>query len=196
MAQENTGIIILAAGNSSRLGQPKQLLDYQGRTLLRHTVEQALAVSSRVIVVTGSENSIIDQETGSAATIRNENWQEGMASSIHKGLNEMLLKYSETENILITVCDQPHIDASVFSELIEKRQLSGKKIIASCYSGTLGTPVLFSRSYFSDLLKLNGHEGAKKLLIKYKDEVGQVMFEKGSVDIDTPEDYQQLINNQ
>ncbi len=196
MAQENTGIIILAAGNSSRLGQPKQLLDYQGKTLLRHTVEQALAVSSRVMVVTGSKNSIIDQETGPAAAIYNENWQEGMASSIHKGLNEMLLKYPETENILITVCDQPHIDASVFSELIGKRQSSGKKIIASCYSGTLGTPVLFSRSYFSDLLKLNGHEGAKKLLIKYKDEVGQVIFEKGSVDIDTPEDYQKLINNQ
>lgn len=196
MAQENTGIIILAAGNSSRLGQPKQLLDYQGRTLLRHTVEQALAVSSRVIVVTGFENSGINKQTGAAGTVQNENWQEGMASSIHKGLNEMLSKYPETGDCLITVCDQPHIDASVFSELIEERQSSGKGIIASCYSGTLGTPVLFSRSYFSDLLKLNGHEGAKKLLIKYKDEVGQVMFEKGSVDIDTPEDYQQLINNQ
>ncbi|WP_027386138.1 nucleotidyltransferase family protein [Chryseobacterium gregarium] len=196
MTQENTGIIILAAGNSSRLGQPKQLLDYQGKTLLGHTVEQALAVSSKVIVVTGNENSGIEKETGSAGTIQNEKWQEGMASSIHKGLNEMLLAYPETQNILITVCDQPNINASVFSELIEKRQSSAKGIIASHYSGTLGTPVLFSRSYFSDLFQLNGHEGAKKLLIKYRDDVGQVMFEKGSVDIDTPEDYQKLINNQ
>lgn len=196
MTKENTGIIILAAGNSSRLGQPKQLLDYQGKTLLCHTVEQALAVSSRVIVVTGSENSGIKKETGSALTVQNENWQEGMASSIHKGLNEMLVTYPETENILITVCDQPHIDASVFSELIEKRHSSGKGIMASHYSGTLGTPVLFSRSYFNDLLQLSGQEGAKKLLVKYRDDVGQVMFEKGSVDIDTPEDYQKLINNQ
>ncbi len=196
MTKENTGIIILAAGNSSRLGQPKQLLDYQGKTLLRHTVEQALAVSSRVIVITGSENSGIEQETGSALTVQNESWQEGMASSIHKGLNEMLVTYPETENILITVCDQPHIDASVFSELIEKKQSSGKGIMASHYSGTLGTPVLFSRSYFNDLLQLSGQEGAKKLLVKYRDDVGQVMFEKGSVDIDTPEDYQKLINNQ
>ncbi|KQM38758.1 NTP transferase domain-containing protein [Chryseobacterium sp. Leaf201] len=196
MTKENTGIIILAAGNSSRLGQPKQLLDYQGKTLLRHTVEKALAVSSRVIVITGSENSGIEKETGSALTVQNENWQEGMASSIHKGLNEMLVIYPETENILITVCDQPHINASVFSELIEKRHSSGKGIMASHYSGTLGTPVLFSRSYFNDLLQLSGQEGAKKLLVKYRDDVGQVMFEKGSVDIDTLEDYQKLINNQ
>jgi len=196
MTKENTGIIILAAGNSSRLGQPKQLLDYQGKTLLRHTVEQALAVSSRVIVVTGSENSGIEKETGSAGTVQNKNWQEGMASSIHKGLNEMLSTYPETENILITVCDQPHIDASVLSELIEKKQSSGKGIMASHYSGTLGTPVLFSRSYFNDLLQLSGQEGAKKLLVKYRDDVGQVMFEKGSVDIDTTEDYQKLIKNQ
>ncbi len=196
MTQENTGIIILAAGNSSRLGQPKQLLDYQGKTLLGHTVEQALAVSSRVMVVTGNENSGIEKETGSAGTVQNENWQDGMSSSIHKGLNEMLLEYPETQNILITVCDQPYINASVFSELIEKRQSSAKGIIASHYSGTLGTPVLFSCSYFNDLLQLNGHEGAKKLLIKYRDDVGQVRFEKGSVDIDTPEDYQKLINNQ
>lgn len=196
MTQENIGIVILAAGNSSRLGQPKQLLDYQGKTLLGHTVEQALAVNSKVIVVTGSENPGIEKETGSAGTVQNENWQEGMASSIHKGLNEMLLKYPEAQNVLITVCDQPHINASVFSELIEERQSSAKGIIASCYSGTLGTPVLFSRSYFNDLLQLKGHEGAKKLLIKYRDDVGQVIFEKGSVDIDTPEDYQKLINNQ
>jgi len=196
MTKENTGIIILAAGNSSRLGQPKQLLDYQGKTLLRHTVEQALAVSSRVIVITGSENSGIEKETGSALTVQNENWQEGMASSIHKGLNEMMVTYPETENILITVCDQPHIDASVLSELIKKSYSSGKGIMASHYSGTLGTPVLFSRSYFNDLLQLSGQEGAKKLLVKYRDDVGQVIFEKGSVDIDTPEDYQKLINNQ
>ncbi len=194
--EDKTGIIILAAGSSSRLGQTKQLLSYNGKTLLRHTVEEALNVTSRIIVVTGSENKEIEKEAGTVITVRNKEWQEGMASSIRKGLQEIQQCYPETEQYIFTVCDQPYISASVFLELIRKKGTSGKSMVASSYSGALGTPVLFSKDYADRLYGLSGQEGARKLIGKHPEEVASIVFEKGAVDIDTMEDYKKLISKE
>lgn len=194
MKGKKTGIIILAAGSSSRLGQPKQLLSYHGKTLLRHTIEEALAVTASIIVVTGKENREIEREAVTVAQARNADWEEGMASSIRTGLQAMQKRYPETEQYIFTVCDQPHISASVFLELIRKKEMSGKGIIASSYSGTLGTPVLFSSMYAGRLSGLSGQEGARKLILRYLEDTEAVIFEKGSVDIDTMEEYKKLIS--
>lgn len=190
-----TGVLILAAGNSSRLGQPKQLLQFKGKSLLYHVVSQALEITPAVVVVTGSKNDIIEKEIHGLKVPATENpyWQDGMGSSISSGLKRLLDNFPTIETVIISVCDQPFIEASVFSELISKQADSQKNIVASAYSKTLGTPVLFTKRYFPELIALSGNEGAKRLLDKFYDDVAQINFEKGAIDIDTIEDYEQLI---
>jgi len=197
--EQTTGIIILAAGSSSRLGQPKQLLQFNGYTLLRNTIIQAkLVPHNLVVVVTGAHKDIIDKELAytSAKVAFNKQWEVGMASSINVGLHKMLAINPEVETCIITVCDQPFVTAKVLNHLLEEHQKSGKGIVASAYAETLGTPVLFHRNYFEALLNLKGQEGAKKMLQLYKDDVAQIPFEKGAIDIDTADDYNNLINPQ
>lgn len=192
-----TGIIVLAAGSSSRLGQPKQLLEYNGYTLLRNTIIQAkLVPDSLVVVVTGAHKDLMDKELSytSAKIIHNKEWEEGMASSITMGLHKMLAICPAIKTCIFTVCDQPYITAQVFKDLIVAHSKTQKGITASGYLGTTGVPVLFSKKYFSALLNLKGQEGARKLLTQFNDDVAVVPFEKGAIDIDTIDDYNKLIN--
>lgn len=190
-----TGILILAAGNSSRLGEPKQLLNFNGKTLLRNVVDEAIKVTKSVIVVTGSNHSQISSEIEDfeVKIVENSNWNEGMGSSIQVGIAQFFYEFPEVQKIIISVCDQPFIEASVFLDLIQMQKISQKGIVASKYSGTLGTPVLFSKKYFDELSKLCGQEGAKKMIKKFKDDIAEMNFEKGAIDIDTQSDYQKLI---
>lgn len=190
-----TGILILAAGNSSRLGEPKQLLNFKGKSLLRHVAEESLKTTDSVVVVTGSAHSEISQEIVNLKVkiIDNVNWNEGMGSSIQIGFKELLNSFPTIENCIISVCDQPYIVAEIFSDLIQMQKDSQRGIVASKYADTLGTPVLFTKKYFEDLSNLSGKEGAKKLVQKFKDDTAEINFEKGEIDIDTQNDYQQLI---
>ena len=115
-----------------------------------------------------------------------------MASSIVKGLNELLRLNPNVEECILAVCDQPFVTSLVFENLIKEYHKTGKEITASAYSETLGTPVLFHKKYFDELLDLKGQEGAKKLIKKYQNDVVSIPFEKGSIDIDTEEDYNKL----
>ena len=190
-----TGILILAAGNSSRFGEPKQLLYFKGKSLLRNVAEESLKTTNSVVVVTGSKDPEISREIENLKVkiIENLNWSEGMGSSIQIGFKQLLDSFPTIENCIISVCDQPFIDNSVFIELIGMQKDSQKGIVASKYADTLGTPVLFTKKYFEKLSKLSGQEGAKKLLQKFKDDIAEISFEKGAIDIDTQNDYQQLI---
>ena len=190
-----TGILILAAGNSSRLGEPKQLLKFNGKTLLRNVVEEAVKVSESIIVVTGSNHSQISKEIENlkVAMVENINWNEGMGSSIKIGMIHLLKRIPEVQNIIVSVCDQPFIKASVFSDLIQIQKDSQKGIVASKYSDTLGTPVLFTKKYFKELSGLSGQEGSKKMVQKFKEDIAEMNFERGAIDIDTQSDYQKLI---
>jgi len=194
---EETGIIILAAGNSSRLGKPKQLLEYNGYTLLRNTIIQAkLVQDTTVIVVTGAYKKNIDEELAytAAKVVYNPEWEMGMGSSIAVGLQQLQLSNPQITTCIITVCDQPFLTAQIFKDLVSRHKITGKGIVASAYGETWGTPVLFSNNYFKELENLNGHEGAKKMVQLYKDDVATVAFKKGAIDIDTIEDYNNLIS--
>jgi len=190
-----TGILIVAAGNSSRLGEPKQLLKFKGKTLLQNVVEEAIKVSQSVVVVMGSGHSQISKEIENLEVkiVENIHWNEGMGSSIKIGLTQLLNEFPEVQNIIISVCDQPFIEASVFSDLIQMQKDSQKGIVASKYSDTLGTPVLFTKKYFEELSRLSGQEGAKKMIQKFKGDIAEINFEKGAIDIDTQTDYQKLM---
>ena len=195
--KQKTGIVILAAGNSSRLGQPKQLLEYKDSTLLNNTIKEAILVpDSTIIVVTGSNTEIIENDLNFAQikTCFNSEWESGIATSIAKGLKELLTLCPDCESCIFAVCDQPYLTSTVFMDLIQHYQNNEKGIIASTYSEILGTPVLFSEKYFDELLELEGHEGAKKIINRFIDDVIAVPFEKGNVDIDTIEDYDKLIS--
>ncbi|UWY27498.1 nucleotidyltransferase family protein [Flavobacterium sp. TR2] len=192
-----TGIVILAAGSSSRLNSPKQLLQYKESTLLKNTISEALKVkNSFLIVVTGANHDLIAKELNLPEILFsfNSEWEKGMSSSIAKGITEALLVNPDCEQCILAVCDQPFVTSAVFENLISESKKTGKEIAASGYSETLGTPVLFHKKYFPELLALKGKEGAKKLIKKYAEDVVAVPFEKGNIDIDTEEDYNQLIS--
>jgi molybdenum cofactor cytidylyltransferase len=192
-----TGIIILAAGGSSRLGRPKQLLDYKGKTLLQTVINEALETSCRpVITVLGANAKEIASQHDQVNFVINESWENGMASSIVAGLSTMIRNNSEIESIIIAVADQAFIKMINFNHLIEKQKETGKNIIASTYAGTVGTPALFKKDYFEALLSLTGAEGAKKILKQYPQDVETVVFERGEIDIDTETDYNNLISQQ
>ena len=188
-----TGIIILAAGSSSRLGKPKQNLVYKSQTLLQRAITTAAAsVCKPVIVVLGANEEVIKPtiENDTINIIHNPDWQEGMASSIRLGINALQKIEPKAGSVILTLCDQPFVDTALLDELVKKK--SAKGIVASGYNDTIGAPVLFDAVYFDELLLLKGQEGAKKLLLKYPDEVVTVPFPLGGIDVDTVEDYEKL----
>ncbi len=195
--ESGIGVLILAAGNSSRMGQPKQLLLYKNKTLLRHIAEVAIAaVNTPVAVISGAYTDLIQDELSSLPVyqLHNPFWQEGIASSIRMGVLYLTQHHPNLTGIILCVSDQPYIEPVLLESLINNSVAAPHKIIACSYDNTLGTPVLFSASYYDALITLKGAEGAKKLLRKYSDEVIPIPFLLGGIDIDTPEDYQRLMD--
>src|ERR1700753_1407492 len=189
-----TGLIILAAGSSSRLGQPKQNLVYKGKTLLQRAIETAVSsVCEPVVVVLGSNAGSIKSTiaTYPVLIIENNDWNEGMASSIRAGINKVLQLKPTADDIILMLCDQPFVDTYLINMLVAAKAKNG--ICASFYNDTIGPPVLFDVVYFDELLKLQGTDGAKKVMQKYPERVKEIPFAPGGVDIDTMEDYEKII---
>lgn len=191
----NTGVIILAAGASSRLGSPKQLLIYSGAPLLQHSIEVAQLSDARsVIVVLGANSDLINDEL-KASTVKiviNSQWKEGMASTIRYGLQTLLELNPETKAVIFMVADQPFVTAELLNSLMDVNRKEQRSIVASKYGTTFGTPVLFAKRFFPELMELTGDVGAKSLVRKYMSEAAFVFFPKGNIDIDTKEDYENL----
>lgn len=191
LAKSNVAIIILAAGASSRMGKPKQLLPYQGGSLLKHTIESAIAsVCKPVIVVLGANAQQIRSEVTqpSVQVVENPQWNLGMSTSIRSGI----LSLESVDAAIIAVCDQPFLSSEIINLLVEAYHSTEKPIIASQYAETLGVPALFSHIFFSELAALEETVGAKHLINRHLNEVFCVPFPLGAVDIDTPKDYEQL----
>ncbi|MCL1470797.1 nucleotidyltransferase family protein [Argonema antarcticum] len=190
-------ILILAAGSSTRMGTPKQLLPYREHTLLSHTVEVAItSVCHPIIVVLGAYAEQIRPEISQypIQIIENTRWNQGMSSSIQVGIQALDTVSEKPEAVVITLCDQPFISTQLVNQLVETYFSTEKPIIASEYAGTLGVPALFSSSFFPDLMNLKGAEGAKKVIKNYRNKVFSIPFVEGRVDIDTPEEYKHLQN--
>jgi molybdenum cofactor cytidylyltransferase len=189
-----TALVILAAGASNRLGQPKQNLLFKNQTLLQRAVETGLASACRpVIVVLGANADVIEPiNLVDAKVLYNYEWNEGMASSIRVAVNE-IIKDTTVTNIIIMLCDQPFVTAALINTMLQKQMETGKPIIACSYNNTMGVPALFNRPLFAELLLLKGHDGAKKILQTHQYDVITVPFEPGSIDIDTLEDYKRLL---
>ncbi|RYF96973.1 MAG: nucleotidyltransferase family protein [Chitinophagaceae bacterium] len=192
------GVVILAAGESSRMGEPKQLLPYSGTTLLQHTID--IAQSSRakpVIVVLGANAGIIQEEvkTDTAICVTNASWREGIASSIRCGVNHMVQANLPPDAVILMVADQPFVTSTLLNALADQYINHRHPVVASKYEETLGTPVLFDKQYWPQLLALKGDEGAKSLIYKNIDLAAFVSFPKGKIDVDTKEDFSNLMDS-
>lgn len=188
-------IVILAAGKSSRLGQPKQLLPFKGKSLLIHVVQIATQVSENVFVVIGSDKKKMEAEIKNEAVdiVFNDAWEEGMASSIRCGLSRVTGKIQNLSSVIFMVCDQPFVTTGLLQNLIQEKERSSKDIVASAYAEIAGTPVLFDKSVLPELMELQGDIGARKIIVKSKERVATIDFPLGKVDMDTAEDYRKLL---
>lgn len=189
-----TAIILLAAGSSSRLGRPKQLIEFQGKKLIQKAIEEAQkSKSDSLVVVLGWNPELIKSAFDSKQIpfVINENWEEGMASSMQTGLR-FLMEKEHPDQVILMLVDQPFVDADLLNRLILEKDKSGKGIVASSYSETFGVPAIFDRAYFDEMLSLQGSEGAKKVIMKNKADVFAVDFPLGTMDLDTEEDLERL----
>jgi len=184
-------IVILAAGPSSRMGQPKQLLLFNGYSLLEQAVITAKnSKADHVLVVLGSgaaENKKAIEHL-SVEIILHDRWAEGMGSSLKKGLTECVKKFPETKAILVMVCDQPRLTTNHLNELIDTYSKTKNVVVASRYASTVGVPAIVDHSLFGDILCVDNHQGAKSIILKHQANLMEIDFTGGEIDLDTPED--------
>ena len=192
------GIVILAAGASTRLGRPKQLLQYQGKTLLAHAMNEAVnSKVDAVVVILGKDAKLFKKEIDEkkVRVAINSSWEEGMASSVRLGLDTLFNDKPYIDAVIFMVCDQPHISSSILNELIKTQQKTTKQIVTCNYGDSLGPPALFHKKYFKELVKLSGDAGARKIVQRNMNDVATISFPEGKIDIDTEEDYEKLKNS-
>ncbi len=189
------GLIILAAGESARMGKPKQLLEFKGETLLRRIAKTATQSQVHSIVaVLGAKAQMLQKELDGfdLEIVHNKNWNTGMSSSIKAGLVKLLEKNEDLPAVVIAVCDQPFVSAGIIDNLLEKYRQTNALIVASRYAETLGVPALFDKRLFAEIKNLAKSGGAQSLIKKFRAESVSIDFPAGAFDIDTPEDYSDL----
>ena len=185
------GVVLLAAGASTRLGSPKQLLALDGKPLLVRAAEAALASPAwPVVVVLGAHAERIRPTLARLPVLVAENpaWTEGMAASIRAGVTTLQQFSRHLDGALLALCDQPAFSAATIERLLAARAESGRSIVAARYSGRLGAPALFLREHFPALAALTGEEGARALLHADPERVAAVDLPELAVDLDTPDD--------
>jgi molybdenum cofactor cytidylyltransferase len=188
--------IIVAAGESRRLGQPKQLALIAGEPLLQRAIRCAReACVSSVFVVLGAHREVIENsiDFGSAKIVMNNDWEEGLASSIRSGVKTVQCEAPTAEGMLLMTCDQPRVTADHLRRLIMMSYAqAAPTAIASTYGGTRGIPAVFPRQAIGDLLALRGDKGARALLARPPWPMISIPLAGGEVDIDLPEDLAQI----
>jgi len=192
---ERYGVLLLAAGESTRLGAPKQYLIYRGDSLLRNAVRTAVELrTAATVVVAGKDPAIMRAQLKDlpAEVFVNDGYAEGMASSIREGVRYFTERHPRVTHILILLCDQPYMDVPHLRNLIHRQQLTAASVTASHYADRKGAPALFERAVFPQLLNLTGDTGARHIIESLGNSVEVVPFPGGVIDIDTLESYQRL----
>jgi molybdenum cofactor cytidylyltransferase len=187
--------VILAAGGSSRMGQPKQLLKFRGTSLLRRAIETALAVpADQVIVVLGhaADQLMAECEATSATVVLNDQWQEGVSTSLRGGLATVS---SEARGVFIYPADMPLVTPEALRELAHRQQISGRPAAMTEAGGIRGVPVFITRSLFPALMIQEGDAGGAQYLRGHPEAVEAVHFDDPDLvrDVDRPEDYARLL---
>ena len=189
------GVVILAAGASTRMGTPKQLLEVEGRPLLVRAVEAALASAAwPVVVVLGAHAEKIRPVLARLPVLIAENpaWAEGMAASIRTGITTLSQFSRALDGALIALCDQPAFSADTIAQLVAAQRATGRTIAAARFNRRHAAPALFLREHFVTLATLTGEEGARALLNAEPSRIASVDLPALAVDLDTPADVSAL----
>lgn len=191
----NIPVILLAAGNSSRLGQPKQLLRWGKQTLIEHQIQSLLQTGEDIIVVLGASADLILPllQKYSVTVAINHAWESGMASSVVCGIEALQHHHPTADGVLVALVDQPLVPLSHYQAIISGFQRGKQQIIASTSKEDwLGVPALFDKCYFSELCNLRGEKGAKSLIQKYSGQIKTIECNEIIKDIDTLDAYLDL----
>jgi molybdenum cofactor cytidylyltransferase len=184
--------LVLAAGASSRLGAPKQLLTRDdGVPLVRHVVDAAHAAGcAPVVVAIGAESSrVADALLGAgAAILRVPDWGDGMGASLAAAARHVGRIAPDVAGVAVLACDQPALDASVIARLVDAWRAGDALVAASAYAGIRGIPAVFDASLRPRLEALVGDAGARALLRDGDVTVSEVPWPDGALDLDTPSD--------
>jgi molybdenum cofactor cytidylyltransferase len=184
--------VVLAAGASSRFGSPKQLVRFEGQSLLQRVIASATElVGPAVSVILGAHAAEIAATlpAGSASVLINRDWQQGIASSIRTGVAHLP---GACDGVLILLADQPLVAGERLGRLAATWRRNPRGIVASRYGAVTGVPAIFPRWCFSDLATLRGDEGARVLIRRYADHVARLAHPEAAIDIDYPEDLLEL----
>lgn len=191
MNTQRIPIVILAAGNSSRMGAIKQLLPWKETTLLENTIEQAIHSDVCSIFVTlGANAQHIEQKiNGENITIlKNEDWEKGLGQSIAFSIQQ--INSSNFDGVLLLLADQPAVNTAYINQILQTFTSSDQNIVATQYNNNIGVPVLFDSIHFPELQALTGTSGAKSILKAHPEEIYSITPQQPLIDIDTPEDYE------
>jgi molybdenum cofactor cytidylyltransferase len=183
-------VILLAAGSSSRMGEPKQLLKIENDFLIRRSARVALQSNTyEVIVILGHRANEIRKliEDLPLTILVNDQWEKGIGSSIKRGIS--YLKGKSFEAGLVMTCDLPLLQPAHLQNLISSYQQNKVSVVASHYSGSLGIPALFDKKLFDQLLLIGDYQGAKQIIQENNKHLISIEFPEGAIDLDTPEDY-------
>lgn len=188
---DNIALVLLAAGGSTRMGSPKQLLPYEGRPLIRHAAETALASGCHpVVVVLGSHIDEVRPALDGldVVVVENTDWQQGMGSSIRAGISGAQIM--GCDGAILALADQPLVTPAILRRLVEEHEETGRPIIASEYGGTVGVPAFFARECFPKLTSLLPSEDSRATILANLEQSIRISCPEAETDIDTPEDYQ------
>jgi molybdenum cofactor cytidylyltransferase len=187
--------VILAAGASSRMGQPKQLLRFRGTSLLRRAIDTALAVpAEQVIVVLGhaADELMPEVKATGATVVLNDQWMEGVSTSLRGGLSAVS---SDARGVFIYPADMPLVTPEALRELARRQQVSGRPAAMTEAGGVRGVPVFITRSLFPALMIQEGDVGGAQYLRGHPESVEAVRFDDPDLirDVERPEDYTRLL---
>lgn len=185
--------VVLAAGASRRLGQPKQLIEFAGESLLHRTARIALESGcTAVFVVLGFEADRMRPELDGLPvdTLTNPEWTEGISSSLRCGV--AAARDYGAKGVLLMVCDQPGLTADHLRHLLHRHRESGSAIVSSEYGGRSGVPAVFAESMFSELLTVRGDQGARGVIDKHRSLTQYLPWPEGVLDLDSPEQLRKI----
>ncbi|RED92209.1 nucleotidyltransferase family protein [Marinoscillum furvescens] len=190
--QKNIGVVVLAAGSSRRMGEPKQLLPYDSSVLLQHELQKVkeLQLAFSVVVLGANASQILQHiDVEGFEVVENTEWEEGIASSIRAGLKACEQHRPELEGVLIVLGDQPRIQAQQLHQIV----CADSELVAASYAGQVGVPAYFGRRYFSELKQLTGDRGAKAVLMSHSHEIKMIEIPEAAMDIDTRQQYEEVL---
>jgi molybdenum cofactor cytidylyltransferase len=206
MSTFHFGAVILAAGASTRMGEPKQLLPWGGRSLIRHITETVLASPAwPVVVVLGAHLERIRPEIVRLPVIVvvNRDWPEGLASSIRTGIGVLESFSLSLDAALLALCDQPALSTGLIDRLAGVHLQSGRSMIAtrsdfpqdSRAADHPGPPALFARCHFHELIELRSPGGARPLFARHPEALATIAAPEMAGDLDTPDDYRRMMSD-